>query len=131
MATVHSLLFILLLPTQVFKIIIIAPLISFINCFLASCGDLTCDEDIGETCNNCFVDCTGCSYYFFLIFINKMLLIIVAGHPPCPSNCNGRGTCNLGICECSGNWAGPSCNNEGINHYYFYSFLIILLILIL
>eukprot|EP01113_Clastostelium_recurvatum_P014310 TRINITY_DN1776_c0_g1_i2.p1 TRINITY_DN1776_c0_g1~~TRINITY_DN1776_c0_g1_i2.p1 ORF type:complete len:927 (-),score=209.62 TRINITY_DN1776_c0_g1_i2:41-2821(-) len=31
--------------------------------------------------------------------------------PPCPSDCNGKGTCDYGTCQCAPGWSGQTCDS--------------------
>lgn len=72
--------------------------VSIYNTDTEICGDLICDAEKGETCSNCYFDCGACSY------------------PKCPgttSECNGKGKCFEGVCQCTGTWSGPDCSIDG------------------
>lgn len=57
-----------------------------------TCGDGKCFGN--ETCGNCVLDCGACPSI------------------TCENDCNGRGTCDNGVCNCIPNWSGSSCDTE-------------------
>eukprot|EP01113_Clastostelium_recurvatum_P039835 TRINITY_DN6132_c0_g1_i1.p1 TRINITY_DN6132_c0_g1~~TRINITY_DN6132_c0_g1_i1.p1 ORF type:complete len:1145 (+),score=203.60 TRINITY_DN6132_c0_g1_i1:82-3435(+) len=65
------------------------------------CGDGTCSLSGVETCDNCPYECCETSSSSSESPINATC----PGSPPC----SGHGLCELGACQCEGDWSGADC----------------------
>lgn len=63
-----------------------------------------------EVVNMCDYDAAGPGIEYYT---RECCLTNPSTCPDCDSNCNGKGNCNAGTCECIAGYSGPSCVPDG------------------